>query len=63
VSDPSTDAPQYFVEEMGEGQNWQDCDGDRPRDPLCLTPRYRVTVRSQQDGRASVLLQTVFAGK
>jgi type IV pilus assembly protein PilX len=63
VSDPSTDAPQYIVEEMGTGPNWRDCDRVRPIDPLCLTPRYRVTVRSQQDGRASVLLQTVFAGK
>jgi type IV pilus assembly protein PilX len=63
VTDPNTAAPQYFIEEMGEGPNWWDCEGDRPRDPLCRTPRYRVTVRSQQDGRASVLLQTVFAGK
>ncbi len=63
VFDPSTDAPQYIVEEMGEGPNWRDCDKLSPIHPLCLTPRYRVTVRSQQDGRASVLLQTVYAGK
>jgi type IV pilus assembly protein PilX len=63
VSDPNTDPPQFIVEDMGQGPNWWDCEGDRPRDPLCLTPRYRVTVRSQQDGRASVLLQTVYAGK
>ncbi len=63
VSDPNTDAPQYIVEEMGEGPNWRDCDKLSPIHPLCLTPRYRVTVRSQQDGRASVLLQTVYAGK
>lgn len=63
VFDPSTDAPQYIVEEMGEGPNWRDCDKLSPIHPLCLTLRYRVTVRSQQDGRASVLLQTVFAGK
>lgn len=63
VSDPSTDPPQFIVEEMGQGPNWRDCDADKPIDPLCLTPRYRVTVRSQQDGRASVLLQTVFAGR
>jgi type IV pilus assembly protein PilX len=63
VSDPSTDPPQFIVEEMGQGPNWRDCDADKPIDPLCLTPRYRVTVRSQQDGRASVLLQTVYAGK
>ncbi len=63
VFDPSTDAPQYIVEEMGEGPNWRDCDKLSPIHPLCLTLRYRVTVRSQQDGRASVLLQTVYAGK
>ena len=63
VSDPNTDAPRYIVEEMGEGPNWRDCDRLSPIHPLCLTPRYRVTVRSQQDGRASVLLQTVYAGK
>ncbi len=63
VSDPSTDAPRYIVEEMGEGPNWRDCDRLSPIHPLCLTPRYRVTVLSQQDGRASVLLQTVYAGK
>ena len=63
VADATTDAPQYIVEEMGEGPNWRDCDRLSPIHPLCLTPRYRVTVRSQQDGRASVLLQTVFAGK
>ena len=63
VADASTDAPQYIVEEMGEGPNWRDCDKLSPIHPLCLTPRYRVTVRSQQAGRASVLLQTIYAGK
>lgn len=62
-SDPNTDPPEFIVEEMGQGPNWRDCDANKPVDPLCLTPRYRVTVRSQQDGRASVLLQTVFAGQ
>lgn len=63
VFDRSTDAPQYIIEDMGEGPNWRDCEKLSPIHPLCLTPRYRVTVRSQQAGRASVLLQTVFAGK
>jgi type IV pilus assembly protein PilX len=62
-SDPNTDAPQYIVEDMGQGPNWRDCEKLSPIHPLCLTPRYRVTVRSQQAGRASVLLQTIFAGK
>lgn len=63
VSDPNTDAPRYIVEEMGEGPNWRDCDRLSPIHPLCLTPRYRVTVLSQQAGRASVTLQTIFAGR
>ncbi len=63
VFDANTAAPQYIVEEMGEGPNWRDCDRLSPIHPLCLTPRYRVTVRSQQNGRASVLLQTIYAGK
>lgn len=63
VFDPNTAAPQYIIEEMGEGPNWRDCDRLSPIHPLCLTLRYRVTVRSQQNGRASVLLQTVYAGK
>lgn len=63
ATDPNTDPPQYIIEEMGEGPNWRDCDKLSPIHPLCLTRRYRVTVRSQQDGRASVLLQTIFAGK
>jgi type IV pilus assembly protein PilX len=63
VFDAATAAPQYIVEDMGEGPNWRDCDRLSPIHPLCLTPRYRVTVRSETDGRASVLLQTVYAGK
>ncbi len=63
AADANTDPPQYFVEEMGEGPNWRDCDKLSPIHPLCLTPRFRVTSRSQQAGRASVMLQTIFAGK
>ena len=63
VADANTDPPQYFVEEMGQGPNWRDCQKKKPIHPLCMTTRYRVTSRSQQAGRASVMLQTVFAGK
>jgi type IV pilus assembly protein PilX len=63
ATDPNTDPPRYIIEEMGEGPNWRDCDRKSPRHPLCMTRRYRVTVLSQQDGRASVLLQSIFAGK
>lgn len=63
AADANTDPPQYFVEEMGRGPNWRDCQKKKPIHPLCMTTRYRVTSRSQQAGRASVMLQTVFAGK
>lgn len=61
--DTSTDPPRFIIEDMGEGPNWRDCDRLSPIHPLCLTPRYRVTVLSQQDGRAAVMLQTIYAGK
>lgn len=54
--------PQYFVEAMGEGPNWAFCDQELPSNPNCLKPRFRITARSTDDGRASVLLQTTFAG-
>lgn len=63
AADANTDPPQYIIEDMGTGPNWRDCDRLSPIHPLCLTPRYRVTSRSQQAGRASVMLQTIFAGK
>ena len=63
AADANTDPPRYFVEEMGEGPNWRDCDKLSPIHPLCLTSRYRVTSRSEQAGRASVTLQTIYAGK
>lgn len=63
AADANTDPPRYIIENMGEGPNWRDCDRLSPIHPLCLTPRYRVTSRSQQAGRASVTLQTIYAGK
>jgi type IV pilus assembly protein PilX len=63
VSDPNTDPPRFIIEEMGEGPNWLDCEKVTDIHPLCVTPRVRVTVLSQQNGRASVTLQTVFAGR
>lgn len=63
VSDPNTAPPRFIVEEMGEGPNWLDCEKLLDIHPLCVTPRVRVTVLSQQNGRASVTLQTVFAGR
>lgn len=52
--------PQYIVEFMGEAPTWPGCDRKVPVDALCLSPRYRVTARSQQADRAQVILQTNF---
>lgn len=66
VNGTSVDAtlapPQYFVEALGEGPNWAFCDKELPSNPNCLKPRFRITARSTDNGRASVLLQTTFAG-
>ncbi|MCF7222348.1 pilus assembly protein [Lysobacter sp. TLK-CK17T] len=55
-------APQYFVEYMGEAPSWPKCDSEIPVHPLCLKPRYRVTARSTAADRATVILQSNFAG-
>ena len=60
--DASLAPPQYFVEALGEGPNWPFCDQELPPNPNCLKPRFRITARSIDAGRASVLLQTTFAG-
>jgi type IV pilus assembly protein PilX len=63
--DSNMDAPLYFAENLGMGVNWPMCDAvpENKRSAQCETPRYRVTSRSVQDGRASVILQTTYAGK
>ena len=63
--DSKVDAPQYFIENMGVGVNWPKCDAlpATKRSPMCLTPRYRITSRSSQSGRATVILQAMYAGK
>jgi type IV pilus assembly protein PilX len=63
--DANMDPPQFFIEDMGLGVNWPKCDAlpENKRSPQCETPRFRVTSRSAQDGRASVILQAMFAGK
>ena len=60
--DASLAPPQFFVEALGEGPNWPFCDQELPPNPNCLKPRFRITSRSTDAGRASVLLQTTFAG-
>ena len=52
---------------MGWGEVWLLCAKDwltqpdsQGREDLCLRPVYRITARSEADGRASVLLQSNF---
>ncbi|MGV8932663.1 MAG: pilus assembly PilX family protein [Luteimonas sp.] len=56
IATPST----FIVEYMGDAPTWPGCDRKVPVDALCLSPRYRITARSQADGRAQVVLQTNF---
>jgi len=60
VAPAAAGQPVYIVESLGVGNNWPGCDRVEPRDPLCESPRYRVTARSGAPGtdRAQVLLQT-----
>ena len=53
--------PQYIVEDMGSWPDPPDCLQRIPRDPLCLSARYRITARSSAPGNgASVMLQSTF---
>lgn len=54
--------PQFFVEHAGWSETWFECNLDakyRGSD-LCIRPAYRITARSEADGRASVILQSNF---
>lgn len=53
-----TPTPTAIVERNGEGENWAACGQEIPRQPNCRTPRYRVTGRSTDDGRANVIVQS-----
>lgn len=54
-------APQYFIENLGEGPNWPGCDREIPAAPNCFSPRYRITARSSSANRARVILQANYA--
>lgn len=64
VNDAKVDPPQFIVEEMGLASNPSNprCTGDTGgggySQTLCETMRYKITARSSQNGRATVLLQT-----
>lgn len=53
-------APQYIVEAQGPGSNWVGCERVEPLDPLCESPRFRITTRSgaADTDRAQLILQT-----
>ncbi len=53
-----TTTPQFLIEPIGVGPNWFACERQIPADPLCLTPRLRVTARTAPAGRAQVTLQS-----
>lgn len=51
----------FIIEEMGVAPTWRGCDRVVPVDPSCMTSRFRITARSQADGRAQVMLQTTYS--
>lgn len=55
-----TAKPQFFIELMGPAPNWPGCNQEVPQHPSCMTPRYRITARSQAADRAEVILQSNF---
>ena len=59
----STDA-QYLIEYLGEYPNWFNCDkvttGSGEVQAGCMGHRYRISARYKADGRAQVLLQSIY---
>lgn len=50
---------QYWIEYLGENQSHRSTGGVRPASQISsLGPMYRITARSQAEGRASVTLQS-----
>lgn len=50
--------PQFIIEQMGQAPNWPGCDRELPINPSCVSPRFRVTARSNEANRAQVILQS-----
>lgn len=50
--------PQFIVEAMGPAPNWVGCDRQKPMVSVCMSPKFRVTARSNEADRASVILQS-----
>lgn len=55
---PAPPASSYFVEYMGEAPSWPGCDRQIPIAALCMVPSYRVTARSADAARSTVLIQS-----
>ena len=53
--------PEMIIESMGDAPNWPGCDRETPIHGLCMSPRYRITARSSEAGRAQVILQSSFS--
>lgn len=51
-------APEYFVEAIS---TTAPCDPSDPDSVLNICKRFRITARSNEDGRASVILQSIYA--
>lgn len=62
LADSNTPIPsaRYMIEYMGMSPTWPGCDRQIPMEKLCLTPRFRITAISAEDGRAVVMLQTTY---
>lgn len=55
---------QYLIEYLGEYPNWFNCDkvttGSGEVQSGCMGHRYRISARYKADGRAQVLLQSIY---
>lgn len=62
---PDGNAPrtQYFIESMGTAPAWPMCEREVPISPRCLRPRYRITARSGEAGRAEAIVQTSYTAQ
>lgn len=49
--------PEFVIEAMGQAPNWPGCDREIPINEKCMSPRFRVTGRSNETGRSRVVLQ------
>lgn len=50
--------PQFVIEAMGDAPNWPGCDREIPINASCMSPRFRITARSNEANRAQVILQS-----